>query len=142
MKGDKIPDSDNIARFCRPMQVIEAEIQATAFMLRKDEESISVNWLEFLKCSDRENEIREIQRIYSETFSVGINARIAILNVGEMRDIVRTESPDNRNIKVLHDPIPGGDQSHSGIYNLRHDNELIAELILEAIRENYPARQE
>ena len=140
MKGDKIPDSDNIARFCRPMQVIEGEIQATAFMLRADEESLSVNWLEFLKCSDRKNEIKEIQRIYSETLSVSINARIAILNVGEMRNIVRTESPDNRNIEVLHDPIPGGDQSHSGIYNLRPDNEFIAELIVEVIRENHPAR--
>jgi hypothetical protein len=142
MKGDKIPDSDNIARFCRPMQAPEGEIQATAFMLRTDEESLSVNWLEFLKCSDRENEIREIQRIYSETLSVSMNARIAILNVGEMRNIVRTESPDNRNIEVLHDPIPDGDQSHSGIYNLKPDNELIAELIVEVIRENLPARYE
>jgi len=142
MKGDKIPDSDNIARFCRPMQVIEGEIQATAFMLRADEESLSVNWLEFLKCSDRENEIREIQRIYSETLSVSMNARIAILNVGEMRKMVRTESPDNRNIEVLHDPIPDGDLSHCGIYNLKPDNEFIAELIIEAIRENHPARSE
>jgi hypothetical protein len=142
MKGDKIPDSDNIARFCRPSQAPEGEIQATAFMLRTGEESLSVNWLEFLKCSDRENEIREIQRIYSETLSVSANARIAILNVGEIRNIVRAESPDNRNIEVLHDPIPGGDQSHSGVYNLKQDNEFIAELILETIRENHPARYE
>ena len=140
MKGDKIPDSDNIARFCRPWQAPEGEIQATAFMLRTGEESLSVNWLEFLKCSNRKNEIREIQRIYSETLSVSVNARIAILNVGEIRNIVRTESPDNRNIEVLHDPIPGGDQSHSGVYNLEQDNEFIAELILETICENYPAR--
>lgn len=142
MKGDNIPDSDNIARFCRPWQAPDGEIQATAFMLRTGEESLSVNWLEFLKCSDRKNEIREIQRIYSETFSVSVNARIAVLNVGEMRNIVRTESPDNRNIEVLHDPIPGVDQSHSGIYNLKPDNELIAELIVEVIRENHPARYE
>ena len=77
MKGDKIPDSDNIARFCRPWQAPEGEIQATAFMLRTGEESLSVNWLEFLKCSDRKNEIREIQRIYSKTLSVSVNARIA-----------------------------------------------------------------
>lgn len=143
MKGDKIPDSDNIARFCRSMQVIEGEIQATAFMLRQGvDEYLSVNWLEFLQCSDRESEIREIQKIYSETFSVSQSARIAILNVGEMSNIVRTESPDNRNIDVLHEPILGGDQSHSGVYNLKQDNEFIAELILEAVRENHPARYE
>lgn len=142
MKGDRIPDSDTIARFCRPIQAPEGEIQATAFMLRMGEESLSVNWLEFLKCSDRKNEISEIQRIYSETFSVSVNARIAILNVGEIRNIVRIESPDNRNVEVLHDPIPGGDQSHGGIYNLNPDNELIAELIVDVIRENHPARYE
>ena len=122
------------------MQAPNGEIQATAFMLRADEESLSVNWLEFLNCPDRESEVNEIQRIYSETFTVGVKARIAILNVGKIRDIVRTESPDNRNIEVLHDPIAGGDQSHSEIHNLKQDNEFIAELILEAIRENYPAR--
>ncbi|MBN1999786.1 hypothetical protein JW935_19680 [candidate division KSB1 bacterium] len=142
MKGDKIPDRDNIARFCRPWQAPGGEIQATAFMLRaNDDEELSVNWLEFLKCSSREGEIREIQEIYSKTFSVSKNARIAVLNVGEMRDIVRTESLDNRNIEVIHNPIPDGDQSHSGVYNLKQDNELIAELILEVVRENYPARE-
>lgn len=68
MKGDKIPDSDNIARLCKPMQAPDGKIQATAFMLRADDESLSVNWLEFLKCPDRNREIKELQRIYSETF--------------------------------------------------------------------------
>ena len=140
MTGDTIPNSDNISRFCKPSQAPDGEIQATAFLLRSNEESLSVNWLEFLKCSNRDNEIKEIQRIYAETFKVSVNARIAILNVGEIRQIVHRETSDNRNIQVLHDPIPGGEQSHSSIYNLKKDNEFIAELILEVIRENYPAR--
>ena len=141
MKGDKIPDSDNIARLCKPSQAPNGEIQATAFMLRKNDESLSVNWLEFLKLPNRKHEISKIQKIYSKKLSVSVNARIAILNVCEIREIVCKESPDNRNIEVLHDPIPK-DQSHSGIYNLKHDDELIAELILEVIRENHPARYE
>jgi len=143
VKGDKIPDSDNIARLCRPMQAPNGKIQATAFMLRADEESLSVNWLEFLKCSERDSEVRKIQKIYSATFNrVGASARTAILNVGEVRRKVRTESPDRRNLEVLHDPIPHSDQSHSAIYNLKHDDELIAELILEAVLEDYPAREQ
>lgn len=145
MKGDKIPDSDNIARFCRPMQAPEEEIQATAFMLRTGEESLSVNWLEFLECSNRDSEIRELQRLYSKKFHVGASARIAILNVGEVCDVVREGSLDNREIEVLHDPIRNDpilcdDESHSEIRNMKEDNELIAELILEVIRENHPAR--
>ena len=142
MRGDKIPDPDHIARFCRPMQAPEGQIQATAFMLRSDEEYLSVNWLEYLDCSSRDQEINEIRNIYSEKLNVGKSAKIAFLNVGEIHEKVFTESPDKRNIEVLHDPIVNDipDPSHSGIYNLKQDDELIAELILETVHEVYPAR--
>ncbi len=139
MKCEAIPDQSHIARFCRPMQVHDGQIQATAFMLRADEESLSVNWLEFLNCSNRESEITKIRKIYSNKFTVGARAKMAILNVGEVRKKVLTESPDGRNLEVLHAPL-GNDQSHSEIYNLKQDEELIAELILETVRESYDAR--
>ena len=140
MKGEKIPDQNHIARFSRPLQVNEEQIQATAFMLREGEECLSVNWLEFLNCSNRENEITKLRTIYSETFTVGARAKIAVLNVGDVHDKVLTESPDSRNLEVLHDPAMN-DPSHSGIYNLKQDDELIAELILETVRESYSARR-
>jgi hypothetical protein len=122
------------------MQVPDGQIQATAFMLRSDEESLSVNWLEFLNCSNRESEIAEIRNIYLTKFSkIGARAKIAVLNVGEVCEKVLRESPDRKNLEVLHDPAIY-DPSHSGIYNLKQDDELIAELILETIRDIYPAR--
>ncbi len=139
MKGDKIPEEDNIARYCRPMQVSDGQIQAAAFMLRPGEESLSVNWLEFLNRSGRDSEIAELRRIYAATLSVGARAKIAILNVGQVREKVLTESPDKRELEVLHDPLLD-DPSHSGIYNLKQDDELIAELILEVVCEGYSAR--
>jgi len=141
VKGDQIPDSDHIGRFCGPGQVADGQIQAGAFMLRSDEKYLSVNWLEYLNCSNRENEIVEIRNIYSAKLKVGARAKIAVLNVGEVREKVLTESPDRRNIDILHDP-EDKDPSHSGIYNLKQDDELIAELILETVhdREVYPAR--
>ena len=139
MKGDKIPDSDHVIRFCRPMQVSDGQIQAVAFMLRSGEKSLSVNWLEFLNCSNRDSEITEIRNIYSTKLDVGARAKLAVLNVGEVREQVLTESPDRRHIEVLHDPMDD-DPSHSGIYNLEPDGELIAELILETVRETYHAR--
>ena len=142
MKGDKLPDPNHITRFCRPMQAPEGQIQATAFMLRSDDKYLSVNWLEYLNCSSRDHEINEIRNIYSEKFNVGARAKIAVLNVGEVREKVLTESPDKRNIEVLHEPIENDvyDPSHSGIYNLKQDDELIAELILETVHEVHPAR--
>ena len=61
-----------------------------------------------------------------------------LLYVGKVRDKVIKESPDGRNLEVLHEPEPD-DPSHSEIYNLRQDDELIAELILETVRETYLA---
>jgi hypothetical protein len=54
-----------------------------------------------------------------------------------------TESPDGKNLKVLHDPQfeAPPDPSHSGIYNLTHKDEFIAELIIETILEIYTARK-
>ena len=139
MKGDKIPDQNHIARYCKPTQVSDGQIQATAFMLRTGEESLSVNWLEFLNCSSRESEITEIRNIYSAKLNVGARAKIAVLNVGEVLQKVHTESLDGRNLEVIHVPLID-DPSHSGIYNLKQDGELIAELILETVREAYSAR--
>ena len=139
MKGDKIPNQHHITRYCQPKYILDGQIQPGAFKLRAGEESLSVNWLEFLNCSSRESEIAEIQNIYSTKLNVGARAKIAVLNVGEVHQKVLTESPDGRNLEVIHDPLID-DSSHSGIYNLKQDGELIAELILETVRETYPAR--
>lgn len=144
MSLDKVPDKDHIARLCKPSQIQDGVIMAPAFMLRIDEGELSVNWLEILRYTDRENELVEIRNIYSKKFRVSKNARFAILNVGELCKNVFEESPDNRTLEVLHTPIYNSDpekedQSHSEIFNLKYDDELIAELIIEAIQDTYPA---
>jgi hypothetical protein len=140
MKDDLIPDNDNIARYCSFSRLSEKDgsIQATAFMLKQGEPSLSVNWLEFLNCPDRTSEIIEIRKVYLSTLSVGSQAKIAVLNVGTVR-IKVVESPDHRKLYILHDPLDI-DPSHSGIYNLRQNDESIAELIRETIFETYLAR--
>jgi hypothetical protein len=141
VQGDRIPDSDNIARLCMPKTAEDGIIQASAFILREDEPGLSVNWLEFLECPDRATEIVEMQRVYARKLTVGRSARIAILNVGEICELVYRETEDNRIIEVLHTPDElHNDPSHSEIMNLRPDNEFIAELIHEIILETHPAR--
>ena len=140
MKGYKIPDQNHITRYCKSSQVSNGQIQPPAFMLRADEESLSVNWLEYLNCISRQSEIAKLREIYKTKLTVGRHAKIAVLNVGEVRQKVLNESPDRRNLNVLHNPSTI-DLSHSGIYNLKQDDELIAELILETVREIYSARE-
>ena len=139
MKGDKIPNQHHITRCCQPKYILDGQIQPGAFKLRAGEESLSVDWLEFLNCSSRESEITEIRNIYSAKLNVGARAKIAVLNVGEVLQKVHTESLDGRNLEVIHVPLID-DPSHSGIYNLKQDDELVAELILETVREAYSAR--
>ncbi len=139
MKRETIPDPHHVARLCNPKHISDGVIQASAFMLRMGEENLSVDWLEFLNCSRRGNEITELRHIYSKRFiKVPTHAQIAVLNVGQMREKVRKESPDKRDLSVVHNP-EFNDPSHSGIYNLKQDDEMIAELILESIFETHSA---
>jgi hypothetical protein len=142
MKGDIIPDEDHIARYCKPSKISEdGQIEFGAFMLRNVDKGLSVDWLELLKCSNRDDEIIAMRKIYPSRISVSAKAKIAILKVGEVREKVQTESLDKRILKVIHEPPVGvPSDPHSEIYNLKHDDELIAELICETIRETYPAR--
>jgi len=141
MKGQAIPDSDRVARYCKASTVEDGEIQPAAFMIRETEEYLSVNWLEALNCLDRVSEIRDLQKLYATKFNrVGASARIAILNVGAVRTKVERESPDSRLLRVLHEPEEPTDPSHAGIYEIHHDDEIIAELIAQVVLENHPAR--
>ena len=146
MKGDTIPDNNHIARLCLPKHVDNEQIQATAFQLRPPKEDfLSVNWLEFLNCQSRESEIEEIQNVYCAKLDVRPRAKIAVINVGEVREKVRIGSQDGRNLIVHHEPLSYPDivdPSHSGIYNLKQNDEMeITELILQTVHEAYPARK-
>lgn len=141
MKGQEVSDSDHVARYCKASTIENGEIQATAFMLRESEEYLSVNWLENLKCPDRTNEICALQEVYSRKFKrVGTAAQIAVLNVGLLRSKVANESPDIRQLRVLHEPIMPDDPSHTGIFGFSSADEIIAELIAQTILEKHPAK--
>ena len=141
MKGQAIPDPDHVGRYCGTRTVENGEISAAAFMLRDGEEYLSVNWLEELKCPDRASEVRALQNLYARKFTrVGAGARIAILNVGTLRTEVVNESPDRRLLRVLHEPEEPDDPSHAGIYDIPHDDEIVAELIAHVILRTHSAR--
>ncbi len=72
--------------------------------------------------------------------TLGASGKLAVLAVGELRDHIRRESPDARRLRVLHEPEDPIDPSHSGIFDLQPDADLIADLIAEMVRETYPAR--
>jgi hypothetical protein len=53
---------------------------------------------------------------------------------------VQSNAPDARTLAAHHEPIPPFDPSHSGIYGYTADDDLIADLIAQVVKEVYPAR--
>lgn len=137
MTGDLIPPCDHVARFCDRRYISEDDrVAPGAFMLRKDEEYLSVQWLEYLGKSSRYGEIDEVRKILSQHLKIRPPSKIAVLNAGKTCDHVVQAS--GCNIRMLHKPEQN-DCAHSGIYGVNQDHELIAELIAETILEIHPA---
>lgn len=140
VKGDLLPVHDHISRYCSVTRCTEdGQITGRAFQFRQKDGFLSVNWLENLQMNNRQDEIDEIRRILCLKLTLGVKAKIAVLNVEEIIDYVRENSPDARKLSVLHEPEET-DPSHSGIYGYDYDDQLIADLLAEIVRECYPAR--
>lgn len=143
MKKDAIPDNDHVSRYVKYTHIAKnGRVLGKAFRLRENENSLSVNWLEFFDLRDKKAEVQKIREAFADKGrGVGTKAKFVVLNVGEMREYVQQESDDNRILSVLHDP-QDNDLSHSGIYNMRHDDPIIGDLIAELVNEEqiYPAK--
>lgn len=139
MKGDPLPEQDHISRYCSATRLTEdGLITGAAFHLRPSKKYLSVNWLEFFQLADRQEQIKEVRKALRLT--LGAKAKIAVLNVGEIINYVCSNSPDARKLEVFHEPEEN-DTSHSGIYGYSYDDPQIGDLIAEAVKEIYPARE-
>ena len=140
MKGEPLPEQDHISRYCSAIHCTEnGKVTWTAFQLRQMEDYLSVNWLEYLRLNRRQEEVGKIRKILGSKLTLGAKAKIAVLNVGEIIDYVRSNSPDSRELRVLHEPQED-DPSHSGVYGYGYDDQLIPDLIAEKVQELYPAK--
>ena len=144
LKDEPIPPDHHVSRYCGGGSLLEnSEVTGTSFLLRDDEEYLSVNWLDFLGLGDRDSEIEEVRRVLGTKLKVGSTAKIAVLNVGDTQDHVRQNSQDDRGLRILHrpdEPPDKPDESHSGIFDTKEDEQLIAELIAQKVLEMYAAK--
>jgi hypothetical protein len=148
MKDETVPDGDHVARHCKGTQLKEdGTVSGTAFRLRAGRDDyLSVNWLEFLVGQDRVLQMAALRDAYRvKVFDLRATARFAVVNVGEIRDHVRERSEDARALRVLHEPFNKAehgfdDPSHAGIFGYSPDDDLIADLIAQVVREIHPAK--
>ena len=135
MKGDPLPSSDHVSRYCKPKTLSEAGRPfGSAFFLREGEEYLSVFWLEFFGKSEIEELLQEVRdHIF---LTPNRSARYAILNVGDTINFVNENS--ERNIEITHEPRDS-DPSHSGIRGYSYEDEMIGDLIAQKVISIHPA---
>jgi hypothetical protein len=136
MKGDPLPSSDHVSRYCKPKTLSEAgRPLGSSFFLREGEEYLSVSWLEFFGKSEIEELLQEVREHISLTASN--KAKYAILNVGDTINHVNENS--ERKITITHEPS-NSNPSHSGIMGYNYEDEMIGDLIAEKVVSTHPAK--
>ncbi len=128
MQGDPLPDDDHVSRYCKPSSVDSLGLPlASAFQLRSDEDSLSVNWLESFGAASVDDAIGRVRAAFLDSgFGLRANGRFAVLDVGAAKSAVRAEV--GLSLRIEHDPLPD-DPSHAGISGYAaHDLAVAVEL--------------
>jgi hypothetical protein len=107
-------------------------IAPTAFQ-RRDDEELSVNWLERAD-SDPAKQLKRTIQLIGSTMKVGPKARVAVSNVGTFADICGRYGSK---VRVLHVPVDGN-EPHAEVHRLPIDNmELLEVLATEGVMDHY-----
>lgn len=136
MKGDPLPNTDHISRYCAPKTAPDGQPTGASFMLRQSEEFLSVNWMEHFGETEQKTQIGKIREHIE--LSLAKYGLFAVLNVGRVIDHIQRFS--EKKLAILHEPTQG-DSSHSGVHGYQHEDLLVAELIAEMVIKIYPSRQ-
>jgi hypothetical protein len=139
-KGANLPDEDHVMRYVPWTKLRRDEDENVigflphAFELRPEEESLSVNWLEYFN-GDRENRIRDSVKIFRNTRNVGKKSAFGIGNVGQIK---ATCGANGALVRIVYEPEPNN-QAHSAIRRLPRDDlglleALAADAFVELVR--------
>ena len=153
MTGTPIPDNGHVVRYVKPSLIDEEAIDGSAFVLRKGEAALSVNWLEAFEGDDHEHQLSDVRRLFR--LQVARNGRFAKLNVGETKQRVLEsvqETGVTAELGVVATPLAPidefeADPSHAAVTGLPASNsdaavfigDLIAECVLQPL---YPAKSD
>ncbi|MCF8052528.1 MAG: hypothetical protein K9L59_14895, partial [Desulfobacterales bacterium] len=102
------------------------------FIMKPEEEYLSVNWLEYFGNIGRNAQIAQIREHIN--IKLAKSGLFAILNISDVVNLIKDKS-----LTVLHEP-ENGDPSHSGIHGYDHEDLMVAELMAQTVSGVYPAR--
>lgn len=132
MNNRPLPDNNHISRYCKPSHIGQnGMLLPAAFLPRKGERYLSVNWLEYFDKADLGDAIEEVREVFRRKgYKVKSNGRFAVLEVGAAKAVGDT-------LSIKHLPSIN-DESHAGIFGDTTSN-TAAELAILADRTLYPA---
>lgn len=138
-KGANLPDDHHVMRYVPWSRLLRDEddnvvgFLAQAFALRPDEESLSVNWLEYFG-GDRKTNIRDSVLEFRRTLTkVGRKSAFGIASVKKIKDTCSATA--GVKVRVVYEPGKNN-PAHSGIRHLpRDDLNLLDALAAEAFSE-------
>jgi len=132
MKGDVIPDKDDIARYCKASYIQQdGRVSGEAFKLRPNEEFLSVSWVNYWCKDSFEENITVTRNVLQRNLRINRRAKLAVVNVGRMREDVQQAS-SGETVRVLHEPS-SSDHSHSGIYGTNSIENLEEAIVAEIL---------
>ena len=142
MAQTKIPDQDHIVRLVPWAKVAKDDednvtgILWSAFQRSETDDNLSVNWLERADAAP-DDHLRRTVELMNTGLKIGKKARIAVVNVGTVREICLNQS---HKVRILHAP-EDDNEPHSEIHRLPRDNvELLEILATEAVLAHYRCR--
>ena len=114
--GDKLPSSDDIARYCKPTayDVSEDTPLVGAFLRRPNEPDLSVDRLQAYQEADRLTAIGLIREAVGDQYELRPNGRFVVLHVANVQSVAQQEGCD---VGIIYTPKPS-QPSHSSIGDL------------------------
>ena len=144
MTSRDLPKDAQVVRYVKPTHVREdGSIDGENFRLSTNGSPLSVNWLEYFRGRNKEQQLREVRKLIR--LSLRPNGCFAELNVGTTIRDLELLLPA---IRFVHSPSEAtphydADPSHSEIFGLpplaSPESALIGEMISECVGATHPA---
>ena len=125
MIGNQLPDSDHVARYCRPRDMDPGGWPLPeAFLVREGEDYLSVNWLEYFQEPDLSTAVQHVRETFrTKGFRLGRRGAFAIIVVSDAKKAIREQSG---NLLRFEYAPSRDDASHAAIYGYAARDYVVA----------------
>lgn len=122
-RGNSLPDEDHVMRVIPWSRLRKTEddvvigLLPEAFMLREEEEALSVNWIEYFS-KDRPGNIKASVHAFRVSLKIGRKAAYAVAKVAKVKEVGLNKQ---KKIRIVYSPT-SNNKSHSSVHVAINDD--------------------